>query len=107
MHVFVKCNVCIAAIQLFFIYTDMSRVSSYIENKSYIFPMLGLEKIEYCSPYYKEPVKMQVCNRITTAFYSTHVKRGNYQTFLWKMCLVAKPDAESPDNHDWRKTDSG
>ena len=49
VQVFVRCNVCISAIQLF-IYKYVQAFFLY-RNKSYIFPMLGLAKIEYWSPY--------------------------------------------------------
>ena len=50
VQVFVKCNVCISAIQLFYIQTFPG---FFPISKSYIFPMLGSANTEYWSPYYR------------------------------------------------------
>ena len=47
VHIFSKCNVCISAIQFFFYIYRRGQAFFLYQNKSYIFPMPGLAKIEY------------------------------------------------------------
>ena len=34
-----------------------------------------------------------------------HVKRANYQSYIWKRALFVNPDIQDPDGHGWRKND--
>ena len=51
MQWFAKWNVCISAVQLLYLWICPGFLL--ILDKSYIFPMLGLAKIEYWCPHYK------------------------------------------------------
>lgn len=54
----------------------------------------------------KKPVKNQSLPPCQDSVVQ-HIKRCNYQSYLWKNSLIAKPDLESPVGHGWVKTEEG